>query len=165
MKSNTNHEMAATVLETPIGRLRIEATLHGVRRIAFAASAARANDNSSPDRAAQAHLERAVRQLREYFGGRRSRFELDLDLAGTPHQQRVWRALLAIPYGRTLTYGEVAARLGKPRAARAVGRACATNPVPVVVPCHRVIGGDGALHGFGGGLWRKKVLLDLERDK
>ena len=154
-------EVATTTLETPIGELRIEATSRGVRRIDFHAGASRAAKTAA-DPAAQSHLERAVRQLREYFAGKRNAFELDLDMAGTPHQLRVWQALLGIPYGRTLTYGEVAARLGKPRAARAVGRACATNPVPVVVPCHRVVGGDGALHGFGGGLWRKKVLLDLE---
>jgi methylated-DNA-[protein]-cysteine S-methyltransferase len=161
MKANENH-MASIILETPIGPLGIEATPKGVHRIDFDPNGARkASPSAHP--AAQKHLDRAVRQLREYFAGERDRFDLTLDMEGTAHQQRVWKALLEIPFGGTLTYGQVAARLGKPNSARAVGRACATNPVPVVVPCHRVLGGDGALHGFGGGLWRKKALLALEQ--
>jgi methylated-DNA-[protein]-cysteine S-methyltransferase len=161
MKANQN-QTASIILETPIGPLGIEATAQGVHRIDFDPNG-RMKANLSSDPAAQKHLDRAVRQLSEYFAGRRDRFELTLDMNGTAHQQRVWKALLEIPFGGTLTYGQVAARLGKPGGARAVGRACATNPVPVVVPCHRVLGGDGALHGFGGGLWRKKALLALEQ--
>jgi len=161
MKANENQK-ASIILETPIGSLGIEATARGVHRIDFDPNGTM-KANLCPDPAAQKHLDRAVRQLREYFAGKRDRFDLTLDMEGTAHQQRVWKALLEIPFGGTLTYGQVAARLGKPNAARAVGRACATNPVPVVVPCHRVMGGDGALHGFGGGLWRKKALLELEQ--
>lgn len=159
MKSES--EVAATILETPIGELRVEATPRGLHRIEFDGGRT-GQVKSTANPAAQSQLDRAVKQLREYFAGKRDEFELELDMAGSPHQLRVWKALLGIPYGRTLTYGQVAKKLGKPSAARAVGRACATNPVPVVVPCHRVVGGDGALHGFGGGLWRKKALLELE---
>lgn len=162
MKQAKDSRTASITLETPIGPLGIETTARGVRRIDFNPNGT-AKASPSADPAARQHLERAVKQLREYFAGERDRFELTLDMDGTAHQQRVWQALLQIPFGRTLTYGQVAARLGTPRGARAVGRACATNPVPVVVPCHRVVGGDGALHGFGGGLWRKKALLELEQ--
>ncbi len=105
---------------------------------------------------------RAVRQLGEYFEGRRRRFDLELAPRGTEFQLRVWRALAEVPYGETVTYGELAERLGRPGAARAVGRANGTNPIPIVVPCHRVIGADGSLVGYGGGLEVKRALLELE---
>jgi methylated-DNA-[protein]-cysteine S-methyltransferase len=101
-------------------------------------------------------------QLAEYFEGRRRRFELPLAPAGSPFELAVWRALLEIPYGETRSYGELAARIGRPDAARAVGTANARNPIAVIIPCHRVIGADGSLTGFGGGLERKRLLLDLE---
>lgn len=101
-------------------------------------------------------------QLDEYFAGRRRSFDLALDPAGSPFELGVWRALLEIPYGETVSYGELAARIGHPGAPRAVGVANARNPVAVVVPCHRVIGADGSLTGYGGGLERKRLLLDLE---
>lgn len=107
-------------------------------------------------------LERARDQLREYFDGRRRTFDLPLELAGTPFQREVWQALLAIPFGATSTYGEIAARIGRPRAVRAVGGAIGRNPVSIVVPCHRVVGSDGSLTGFGGGLPRKRALLGIE---
>jgi methylated-DNA-[protein]-cysteine S-methyltransferase len=102
-------------------------------------------------------------QLAEYFAGRRRRFELPLAMDGTPFQRRVWQALREIPYGRTTTYGELARRIGRsPSASRAVGTANGRNPIAVVVPCHRVVGADGSLTGFGGGLERKRLLLELE---
>ena len=105
----------------------------------------------------------AVRaQLDEYFAGRRCEFALSLAPRGTPFQQRVWDQLLRIPYGSTLSYGALARRVGNPAASRAVARANATNPLPIVVPCHRVIGSDGTLTGYGGGLDRKRWLLALE---
>jgi methylated-DNA-[protein]-cysteine S-methyltransferase len=105
----------------------------------------------------------AVRtQLRQYFSGRRSAFELDLALAGNPFELTVWKALAQIPYGTTTSYGTLAQRIGHPSAARAVGLANGHNPIAVIVPCHRVIGADGSLTGFGGGLERKRFLLDLE---
>jgi len=154
---------AAARIQTPIGTLGVAATSRGLWRIEFDARKIRP---ARGDAEAQAHLATAVQQLREYFLGQRKEFNLPLDLQGSPHQLRIWRALCAIPYGETLTYGELARRVGLPTsAARAAGRACATNPAPVVVPCHRIIGGDGKLHGFGGGLPRKEALLKLEGSK
>jgi methylated-DNA-[protein]-cysteine S-methyltransferase len=108
------------------------------------------------------HNRKLAGQLAEYFAGKRRRFEVPLDLRGTAFQLRVWKALCEIPYGETRSYGQIARALGLPRAARAVGRANATNPVAIVVPCHRVIGSNKALTGYGGGLHRKKALLELE---
>jgi methylated-DNA-[protein]-cysteine S-methyltransferase len=102
-------------------------------------------------------------QLGEYFAGDRQRFEIPLASRGTPFQQAVWQALLAIPYGHTTTYGDIARRIQRPRAVRAVGAANGANPIPIVVPCHRVIGSNGTLTGFGGGLPVKRFLLELER--
>jgi methylated-DNA-[protein]-cysteine S-methyltransferase len=101
-------------------------------------------------------------QLAEYFEGRRTSFDVALTLAGSPFERRVWALLQEIPYGETASYGELARRVGQPQAARAVGVANGRNPVAVIVPCHRVIGADGSLTGYGGGLERKQLLLDLE---
>jgi methylated-DNA-[protein]-cysteine S-methyltransferase len=101
-------------------------------------------------------------QLSDYWAGRRTSFDLPLEMTGSPFQQRVWRALQEIPYGDTISYGELARRIGVPSAARAVGVANGHNPICVIVPCHRVIGADGSLTGFGGGLERKRLLLELE---
>jgi methylated-DNA-[protein]-cysteine S-methyltransferase len=105
----------------------------------------------------------AQRQLSEYFDGRRESFELPLAMEGSPFQRSVWSALCEIGYGQTASYGEIARRVGKPDAARAVGITNARNPIAIIVPCHRVIGADGTLTGYGGGLERKRYLLDLER--
>jgi methylated-DNA-[protein]-cysteine S-methyltransferase len=107
-------------------------------------------------------LPEAVRQLEEYFAGKRRDFDLPLHLDGTEFQQRVWRVLTEIPYGETWSYGELAKRIGNPNASRAVGLANGRNPVSIVVPCHRVIGADGSLTGYGGGLQRKQWLLAHE---
>jgi methylated-DNA-[protein]-cysteine S-methyltransferase len=104
----------------------------------------------------------AIDQLGEYFAGERREFDLELELGGTPFQQRVWNALREIPYGETRTYGEQAKRIGSPSAVRAVGLANGQNPIGIIVPCHRVIGADGSLIGYGGGLENKRRLLDLE---
>lgn len=101
-------------------------------------------------------------QLREYFAGERLKFDLALVMDGSPFELRVWSALTAIPYGETISYGELARRLDQPTAARAVGLANGRNPIAVIVPCHRVIGADGTLTGYGGGLERKRTLLELE---
>lgn len=107
----------------------------------------------------------AVTQLAEYFAGDRVDFELDLDFGGTQFQRQVWNALLTIPYGETRSYGEIARQVGSPGAFRAVGLANGHNPIGIIVPCHRVIGANGSLTGYGGGLERKKMLLDLERSR
>ena len=104
-----------------------------------------------------------VVQLAEYFAGTRTAFDLPLDLIGTPFQRTVWQALAEIPYGETVTYGELAQRLGRPSAARAVGLANGRNPIGIIVPCHRVVGANGDLTGYGGGLERKRRLLDFEQ--
>jgi methylated-DNA-[protein]-cysteine S-methyltransferase len=140
-------------------RLRMVAGDHGLRAIEFSpgtATAGRPNQRHSV-------LMEAERQLRAYFAGDLRRFELPLDLTGTPFQQRVWRELLKIPYGETRSYGQLARDVGAPAAVRAVGAANGANPVPIVVPCHRVIGASGKLVGYGGGLPLKLRLLALER--
>jgi methylated-DNA-[protein]-cysteine S-methyltransferase len=104
-------------------------------------------------------------QLDAYFAGRRRDFDVRLAPEGTPFQLRVWAALCEIPYGETISYAELARRIGNPNAVRAVGAANGRNPLPIVVPCHRVVGADGSLVGFGGGLDVKRALLDLERGK
>jgi methylated-DNA-[protein]-cysteine S-methyltransferase len=113
--------------------------------------------------AADAPFAEAVRQLTAYFAGARREFDLPLAPAGTPFQLRVWRALLDVPYGQTESYSALARRIGRPAAVRAVGAANGRNPLPIVIPCHRVIGRDGRLVGYGGGLAAKETLLTLER--
>lgn len=108
-------------------------------------------------------LQRAVRQISEYLQGKRTVLDLPLTVTGTDFQKKVWTTIREIPYGRTLSYGEIARRLGSPAKARAVGGAAHANALPLVIPCHRVIGADGSLTGFGGGLELKKKLLDLEQ--
>lgn len=107
----------------------------------------------------------AVAQLEEYFTGARTDFELELDLVGTAFQRRVWAALLTIPYGETRSYGQIAKQLEAPGAFRAVGLANGRNPIGIIVPCHRVIGANGSLTGYGGGLERKRTLLEMEKQK
>jgi methylated-DNA-[protein]-cysteine S-methyltransferase len=109
-----------------------------------------------------AYNRKAAEELDAYFAGELRQFSVPLDLRGTAFQRRVWQRLLEIPYGETRSYGYIARALGRPTAGRAVGRANGTNPVSIIVPCHRVIGADGRLVGYGGGLDRKKALLDLE---
>ena len=106
-----------------------------------------------------------VEQLGAYFAGELTRFDVDLTLAGTQFQRRVWTALQTIPYGETRSYGEIAEQIGAPGASRAVGLANGRNPIGIIVPCHRVIGASGSLTGYGGGLERKKALLDLEKSR
>mgnify|MGYP000854535855 CR=1 FL=1 len=110
-----------------------------------------------------ARFRQAFDQLDDYFRGERRNFDLSLRILGTDFQKQVWQVLQTIPWGRTLSYGDVARRIGRPKAARAVGMAVGANPLSIIIPCHRVIGRDGSLTGFGGGLEIKKQLLDLER--
>jgi len=155
--------MVATLFESPIGELRLTASDSALTGVWFPGQgelpAAPANDGHGP---ANAVLARACEQLAEYFAGGRTTFAVPLEPAGTPFQRRVWEALRAIPYGTTLSYSELARRLGDVRATRAVGAANGRNPIPIIVPCHRVVGADGSLTGFGGGLDRKRWLLEHE---
>lgn len=108
-------------------------------------------------------IEKAAAQLREYFEGKRKEFDLPLALAGTEFQRSVWKALQTIPWGETRSYKDIAVQIGNPKATRAVGMANNRNPIPIIVPCHRVIGSDGSLIGYGGGLPMKRYLLELEK--
>lgn len=117
-------------------------------------------DTATEDDAAHAD---AARQLNEWFDGRRTEFDLSLDARGSAFQSEVWGALRSIPYGETMTYGELATKLGRPGAARAIGHAVARNPIGIIVPCHRVVGANGVLTGFAAGLDRKRWLLEHER--
>ncbi|MCE2560078.1 MAG: methylated-DNA--[protein]-cysteine S-methyltransferase [Acidobacteria bacterium] len=150
---------------TPIGTLRLVGDEDSIDRIDLPNRAAEPPDPAwTPSNGAlPAALAEAKRQLGEYFDGKRREFDLPLALEGTEFQRCVWTELRRIPFGETISYGELATRIGKPTASRAVGAANGRNPVPVVVPCHRVIGGDGRLTGFGGGLPAKQALLDMER--
>jgi methylated-DNA-[protein]-cysteine S-methyltransferase len=150
-----------TYLRSPIGRLLIAGDRSGLRRIQFPTE----QDRKPPRDWIEggALLAPALEQLQAYFAGRLQKFDVRLAPEGTRFQLEVWSQLRKIPYGRTISYGELARRIGKPSAARAVGAANGQNPLPIVVPCHRVIGANGALVGFGGGLELKAKLLDLER--
>lgn len=151
-------------VETPLGPLTLATTVRGLRSLTFAAEESRSPGDVGgvADSAARALAAACARQLDDYFAGARERFELPLDLHGTAFQLRVWGALCEIPYGATCSYAEQAAAIGAPAAVRAVGAANARNPIAVVVPCHRVVGADGALTGYAGGLARKRALLTLE---
>lgn len=156
--------LVATSIESPVGRLRLVASDAGLSaviwegddpsRVAFAGAA---TDGGHPV------LASAANQITEYFAGGRIEFDIPLDLRGTTFQVKAWRALATIPYGETVSYGEQANRIGVPTAVRAIGAANGRNPVSIVLPCHRVIGANGSLTGFAGGLEAKRALLDFER--
>jgi methylated-DNA-[protein]-cysteine S-methyltransferase len=148
-------------IPAPIGKLLLARDDRGLRRISFPGE--RQFSGVAPDwERADEPFADTIAQLDLYFAGRLRRFDLDLAPEGTPFQRDVWSALVEIPYGRTISYSELARRVGRPAATRAVGAANGRNPLPIVVPCHRVIGADGSLTGFGGGLPIKRRLLDLE---
>ena len=149
--------MTTRWMDSSIGGLRLHASAGLLTRIEFDATprGRRVDDDL---------LDRAEEQLAEYFAGDRRDFDLPLANDGTEFQQKVWSELRAIPYGEIASYGEIAARLGyRPVVSRAVGAANGANPIPVVVPCHRVVGSNGTLTGYAGGLERKRILLELER--
>jgi methylated-DNA-[protein]-cysteine S-methyltransferase len=153
--------MPHCTVDTPIGRLTLVASDDGLAEIHFPNETGRRPDDAvDPDHPV---LVETARQLEEYFAGDRTEFDLPLRPTGTPFQLDAWRALTKIPYGQTVSYGEQATRVGLPGRARAIGAANGQNPLPIVVPCHRVIGADGSLVGFGGGLEVKAWLLDHER--
>jgi methylated-DNA-[protein]-cysteine S-methyltransferase len=150
-----------TTTASPIGELTLVGD--GTALTALCLPTHRHRPPVAPDaRTDPAPFRAAVAQLDAYFAGARQDFDLPLAPRGTAFQQQVWEALRAIPYGATTTYGALATRIGSPRAVRAVGLANGRNPIPIIVPCHRVIGADGSLTGYGGGLETKRALLDLE---
>ena len=170
-------QAAQRQLRTPVGVLRVTASERGVTAIervsrASVASCAKVLTRAKVSRAkvsraqvsprAARHADTAVRQLREYFAGTRRKFAVPLDLDGTEFQQRAWAVMCGIRYGHTLSYAQQAKAIGKPKAVRAVGSANGANPVPIIVPCHRVIASDGSLGGYALGLTMKRYLLALE---
>ncbi len=161
MTAGSNGGRVHAVVDSPVGPLTLVATPAGLAGLYMTghrhAPGAEASGAAGPGR-----LAAATAQLEEYFAGRRTRFDLELDLAGTAFQRRVWAELLAVGYAETVSYGELARRIGRPQAIRAVGAANGRNPVSIIVPCHRVVGAGGGLTGYGGGLDRKRFLLDLE---
>lgn len=146
---------------SPIGGVLIQASPLGIRQVRFV-DIATAQHADSEHPAAARHASAAAKQLAAYFAGQLRRFTLPLDLRGTAFQERIWGALLEVPYGQTSTYGKLARTIGNPNAGRAVGLANGANPIAVIVPCHRVVGSDGKLTGYAGGTERKRWLLDLE---
>ena len=147
----------------PLGPMIVAATHRGLAGIWFEGQRHLPDTSGWPARPDHPLLRKAIAQLDEYFAGRRHAFDLPLDLqGGTEFQRSVWQALLAIPTGGTTSYGALSARIGRPAAVRAVGAAVGRNPLSIVVPCHRVLGSDGSLTGYAGGLDRKSALLQLE---
>ncbi|MCO5145772.1 MAG: methylated-DNA--[protein]-cysteine S-methyltransferase [Aquamicrobium sp.] len=155
-------EVLYTYMESPIGRLLLAGDGKRLSCIGFPAGKGVVTPRPHWRRDDDA-FGRVKDQLREYFDGTRQEFDLPLDMRGTAFQLAVWRELARIPYGETISYGELARRIGQPEASRAVGAANGANPIPIVIPCHRVIGANGSLSGFGGGIETKKRLLALER--
>ena len=147
--------MNTIAIDSPIGQLTLIGTNKALTSICFGVSGYTFNPSEL--------LLRAVRELREYFAGERRDFDIPLDPAGTDFQKKVWQELRAIPYGQTRSYGDIARACSNPKAARAVGLANNKNPIPIIIPCHRVIGADGSLTGYAGGLDAKKFLLELEQ--
>ena len=157
-------------IESPVGALNVAATEDGICWLDFA-------DKSTADKHFKSfvkklkasiaqnnnlHINELETQLKEYFEGKRKEFTIPLIIVGTPFQKKVWAALQDIPYGATRSYKEQSTAIGMPKAVRAVANANGRNPISIVIPCHRVIGSNGTLTGYGGGLWRKKFLLELE---
>ena len=151
-----------TTIDSPVGPLLLAAGDDGIRTIEFHEARHPVKRGADWREGMHPLIELVRQQLDEYFTGQRRAFDLPLAPRGTEFQQRVWRTLASIPYGETVSYAQLASRVGKPTATRAVGAANGRNPLPIVLPCHRVIGADGSLTGFGGGLPTKRFLLELE---
>jgi len=144
---------------SPIGPVEVSGTPEGILSVTFVKTRL-PNDRNLPE-----CVKEGIRQLDEYFRGVRKTFSLKLLLQGTPFQKIVWQQLNKIPHGKMVSYGDVARAIGKPKAYRAVGNANNKNPIAIIIPCHRVIGSDGKLVGYGGGLWRKEWLLNHEKSE
>jgi len=159
MHPRESGERACITWESPIGRLAVAAHSRAVVAVRFHASGGEA---AGAGVAARALCREARREITAYLAGDLRRFTVPVDARGSEFQRAVWVAIAEIPYGQTLTYGELAARLGKPRTSRGVGGACGANPIPLIIPCHRVLAANGRLGGFGGGPELKRWLLELE---
>lgn len=150
-----------TTIESPVGPLLLAGDSNALHSVSFESSKRAARPQAEWKQNGAAFTEVSL-QLRAYFRGELKEFALPLAMEGTEFQLRVWNALRTIPYGETISYAQLASRIGNPKAVRAVGLANGSNPIPIIIPCHRVIGSDGSLTGFGGGLSTKQKLLDLE---
>lgn len=167
MPESSAEQLRYTLLEeTPLGPLCLSGDSAGLRHLQFVSRQGRANFSGPgvPGERSDGDFRDAVRQLRLYFERRLREFSLPLAPRGTDFQRRVWAALQRVSWGRTASYGEVAAAIGQPSACRAVGLANSRNPLPIFIPCHRVIGSDRSLTGYAGGLERKRILLSLEQE-
>ncbi len=154
----------SAVLQSPLGPVLASAVDRGIVRVWFAdEDQAAAQESSNECSASRGHLDALKREIDAYFAGRLREFTVPLAPRGTPFQQQVWDRLVAIPYGQTRSYSDIAGEVDNPLAVRAVGAANGANPIAILIPCHRVVAADGSLWGYGGGLWRKQALLDLER--
>ena len=157
-----DHTTRYTLQDSPVGRLLLGWGQTGLTLVVFQGGKKRLAPPTGWEQTPEPFT-KVIPRLEEFFHGSRKSFDLPLEPYGTQFQLQVWEALRMIPYGETLSYGQLAAYIGNPMAVRAVGAANGSNPLPIVIPCHRVIGGDGSLTGFGGGLDIKRQLLDLER--
>jgi len=154
-------EVFYTTFPSPVGLLLLAGDAHALRLVSFESSK-RSTPPQPEWKEDRSVFREVIRQLQSYFRGELKEFDLPLSLEGTKFQLRVWNALREIPYGETISYAQLARRIGDSKSVRAVGSANGSNPIPIIVPCHRVIGSDGSLTGFGGGLSTKRKLLDLE---
>jgi methylated-DNA-[protein]-cysteine S-methyltransferase len=153
----------ARIIDSPVGRLYLAATERGLTELLFIDEMSGLPELVKGGGEAARIVDDTERQLAEYFAGKRREFDIPVAPAGTEFQLATWKALRLIAYGETMSYGELARRIDRPRAVRAVGAANGANPISIIVPCHRVIGADGTLTGYGGGLHRKRRLLELEQ--
>ncbi|QAA82168.1 methylated-DNA--[protein]-cysteine S-methyltransferase [Aequorivita sp. H23M31] len=151
--------MQTAIIDSPLGKLEINGDISGIASVIFLDKEYFAVSETIPS-----ELVEAVTQLKQYFDGERKEFNLKLFPEGTDFQKKVWAELEKIPYGKTVSYQEIARRLGDPKVIRAAASANGKNPISIIIPCHRVIGSDGSLTGYAGGLQKKKFLLDLESD-
>jgi len=162
MNSPDTTSLSSCTIDSPVGALSLVATDHALVALVWRRESHRSAFENAQENPGHPVLRETERQLREYFAGTRRTFELPLEFRGTEFQRRAWSALLTIPYGETRTYGQMAEQVGNPTAVRAIGAANGRNPISIVAPCHRVIGMNGDLTGFGGGLDAKAYLLALE---
>jgi methylated-DNA-[protein]-cysteine S-methyltransferase len=154
------NQLDTAYIDTPLGTLRIVGNAKGVSYIDFVKE-----DNDDIQKIVPPSLKDAANELFEYFNGSRKEFSIQSIAKGTPFQESVWRELVKIKYGETASYADIASRIGNPKAVRAVANANARNPLSIIVPCHRIIGSNGKLTGYAGGLWRKEWLLNREQGR